>query len=225
MSTVDFTNLAPSKDADYIPSSEKKEEDTNLELRGKVEFKKKSWFDRMFSDFKKGFPYIFWKVIVPEAGSMAFDNITNLLRDSLFGGSSIPTRSSGRKRGYYNDMEYSDYYDARNGRRDNRRGEKIEKRSYDEFIFTNRLDVEDIIVALKKQAHRERNVSVSDLYYIIKKELKENKYPSEIIALLEQPEYTDTGYGWYYEDLQSARVEAIGRDRYCLDLPRAVAIK
>lgn len=225
MSTVDFTNLAPAKeDQDYIPGENKETEKESLpELRGKVEFKKKPWIQRVFFDFKRSWPTLFWTVIVPEAGAIAFDNISSLVRDSLFGGTSVPS-SSRRRKGYYNDMEYSDYYDARNGKKSSR-DVHIEKRSYDEFIFTDRLDIEDIIASLKKQAYREHKVSVADLYSIIKKQLKQAKYPAEIIEMLEKPEYTDLSFGWYFEDLQDARVEVLGRDRFCLDLPKAVAIK
>lgn len=227
MSTVDFTNLAPVKsDADYIPN--KKEDNEELpEMRGKIEFKKKPFAQRVFSDFKKGWPHLLFDVILPEAGSLAFDSAMNLLRDCIFGSS--PAASSYRRRGkgYYNDVvEYSDYYDARNGRPSNNgRNERMQKRSYDEFIFTDRLDVEDIILALKKEAHRDHKVSVSTLYSIIRRELKNNKYSTEIISMLESPEYTDESWGWYIEDLQDARVEVLGRDRFCLDLPKAVAIK
>lgn len=229
MSTVDFTNLAPNSesDQDYIPGGNKEEEKEQAlpSLRGKVEFKKKHWIERVFSDFRRSWPTLFWNVIVPEAGAIAFDNISALVRDSLFGGSSVPS-SSRRRKGYYNDMEYSDYYDARNGgKKGQTKNTNVEKRSYDEFIFTDRLDIEDIIASLKKQAYREHKVSVADLYSIVKKQLKQAKYPPDIIELLEKPEYTDLSFGWYFEDLQDARVEILGRDRFCLDLPKAVAIK
>lgn len=238
MAASDWTNMVPGKDGtvkDYTPTNavtetEKKNPDVGPEieqLRGKVEFKHKSWICRTLTDFKRNWPTMLLTVFLPEAGKIflnkTFDVIySTIFNEPYYGGSS---RNSGY---FFKDNRVVDYtaayFDARSGAGNTSSRQDLNKYRYDEFIFTSRFDVEDIIGMMVAQAKADKKVSVSDLYSIIRRTLKKNHYPREIIAMLETEKYTDDNYGWYYEDLRNAMVGTAGRDRYFLDLPQETAI-
>lgn len=218
MATVDFTNLNPE------PKKDTEKEAPDISLRGEVEFKKTPWVVRTARDMKRIAPYMFWKIAVPEMGRILWNTLVEAGEKAIFGTSTI-RRSSDRRNS--NVVEYDGFFDKRDVRRTTR-DEEMVTRSYDEFLFTDKMDVDDIIVALVKQAKDDTVVSVSDLYFIIKRILKKADYPKEVIDLLESPQYTDNDYGWSYDDLRSARpgsVRTNGRTRYFLDLPEAKAIR
>lgn len=218
MATVDFTNLNPEKD------KKEEKEAPDISLRGEVEFKKTPWVVRTARDMKRIAPYMFWKIAVPEMGRILWNTLVDAGEKAIFG-TTTARRFSDRRNG--NVVEYDGFFDKRDVRRTTR-DEEMVTRSYDEFLFTDKMDVDDIIVALVKQAKDDTVVSVSDLYFIIKRILKKADYPKEVIDLLESPQYTDNDYGWSYDDLRSARPGSQrinGRTRYFLDLPEAKAIR
>ena len=217
MATVDFTNLNPEKGKEEKGAPD-------ISLRGEVEFKKTPWVVRTFRDMKKIAPYMFWKIAVPEMGRILWNTLVDAGERAIFG--TTTTRRNSRKDGSV--VEYDGYFDKRDTRRSTKDVDDTSTRSYDEFLFTDKMDVDDIISAIIKQAKDDTVVSVSDLYFIIKRILKKADYPKEVIDLLESPQYTDNDYGWSYDDLRSARpgsVRTNGRTRYFLDLPEAKAIR
>ena len=229
MAKTEWEEMVPDKGTttDYISDKKQEEKETpDVDLRGKVEYKKKGFLARATSDFKRHFPAILFGVAIPEMGKILFNNIVETMYSSIFGGS---YSGSGKRSGrgyYFNDSRVVEY-DKRNGRDKDSRNYDISKNktSYDEFLFTNRLDVEDILGILVSQARDDGKVSVADLYSIVRRTLKKRRYPTEIIEMLESPQFTDRNYGWYYDDLRTARVGVYGRDRYFLDLPDEVVIK
>lgn len=227
----EWENLVPSKNTsiqDYTPSGvQQKNEDEgpDVELRGKVEIKKKKWFERCASDFKKYFPKMLFGVAIPEMGKILITKTFDVIYSSIF---NEPYSGGGKPggKGYFfsngSVVDYDNFFDKKNG--NNVDILPSAKKSYDEFIFTNRIDVEDIIAILIRQAKEEGKVSVADLYSIIRRTLKKKDYPREIIAILASDNYRDNRYGWYYEDICNARPGIAGRDRYFLDLPTEVYI-
>ncbi len=219
MATVDFTNLNPEKE------KKAEKEAPDISLRGEVEFKKTPWVVRTARDMKRIAPYMFWKIAGPEMGRILWNTLVDAGERAIFG-TTTTRRNSSRKDGQV--VEYDGYFDKRDTRRSTREADDTTTRSYDEFLFTDQMDVDDIITAIVKQAKDDTYVSVSDLYFIIKRILKKADYPKEVIELLESPQYTDNDYGWSYDDLRSARpgsVRTNGRTRYFLDLPEAKAIR
>lgn len=231
---TDFTNLAPQSQGPVNTPAEKEKEVPEVELKGKIEIKKKSWGSRVVSDAKKCLPIMVWSNLVPRLGEIAFDELVEFGRSIIFGQPYVPGRATSRRgSGYYfkdnRVIDYDDMYygSGRRTKRDDRtaRQESRDTLSYDEFQFTDRMDVENILAAITIEARESRRVSISDLYAIIRRELKRQRYPKEIVSLLERSDYSDENYGWYYDDLASARVGTLRNGRFYLDLPEAIAIK
>lgn len=229
---ADWTNMVPGSDGkiqEYVPSNKKEEKNDipEVELRGKIEYKKKSWFERCASDFKRYFPKMLFGVAIPEMGKIFVTKTFDVIYNSIF---NEPYYGTGKKsNGYYFNnsrvVDYDGYFDARNSKNGRGYDGPMKKLAYDEFLFTNRIDADDIITRLQIKARDEGCVSVSELYSIIKRTLEKGNYPREIIALLKEDDYANTNYGWYYDDLRGVRPGIAGRDRYFLDLPEEVAIR
>lgn len=231
---TDFTNLAPKSGGttDYIPSNKEEEKSLpDVEFQGKIEYRKKPWWQRASADAKKAFPVMLKNNLLPRLGEIAFDEIVELGRSVIFGTPYVPGRTAARKGSSYffkdsRVVDYDDIYGDKRGRsNDARRTDRLGSLSYDEFLFTDRMDVEHILSALTIEAKEHHRVSISDLYAIIRLELKRQRYSKDVIAMLEKSDYSDENYGWYYDDLTYARVGTLRSGRFYLDLPEAVAIK
>lgn len=237
MAKADWENLVPGGKAgtttDYIsPNAPKKpeEEDVSdgMNLRGTVEIKKKPWLARTFYNFRRNWPKMLLSVAIPEMGKILVTKTFDMLYSTLF---DEPYNGGSRSRGGYyfnNGNRTFDYNEIYNGikKSDKSYYDSPSKGiAYDEFLFTSRLDCEEIIGRMLKQAREEGKVSVSNLYSIIRHTLKKNRYPQEYIEMLEKDQYTNNNYGWFYDDLRGVVPGVVGRDRYFLDLPEAVAIK
>ncbi len=236
MAKADWENLVPGGKAgtttDYVsPNAPKNTEEDDLSnamnLRGKVEIKKKSWLDRTFYNFKRNWPKMLFGVAIPEMGKILVTKTFDMLYSTLFDEPYSGGASRGNGYFFKNNrvFDYSEIYGGAKKQDKSYYDGPSRKIAYDEFIFTSRLDVEEIIGKMLKQAREEGKVSVSDLYSIIRRTLKKNDYPMEYIEMLEKDQYTNNNYGWFYEDLRNVRPGIVGRDRYFLDLPEAVAIK
>lgn len=229
MATSSWENMVPGSTTDYVPSNNTKKEEKeidipDIDLKGKVEFRKKNWFERKASTFKQTWPKALMEVVIPEMGKIFVNELFGTIYSSLFG--EAYKGNVGKGGGYFfknGVFDYSDIYGMKNRAPE---GTTVaHKMAYDDFIFYSRVDVEQIIMQMIKIAKADGKVSVSTLYSIIRHTLERGKYPKEIIELLQNDVYTNTNYGWTLDDLRFVRPGTIGRDRYFLDLPEVRVIK
>ena len=120
----EWENLVPSKNTsiqDYTPSGvQQKNEDEgpDVELRGKVEIKKKKWFERCASDFKKYFPKMLFGVAIPEMGKILITKTFDVIYSSIF---NEPYSGGGKPggKGYFfsngSVVDYDNFFDKKNG--------------------------------------------------------------------------------------------------------------
>lgn len=142
--------------------------------------------------------YILMDVFVPAIKKMISDIVCNGI-NMLLG---EPERS--RKGSNASRVSYRAYYDARDDRRES--SQKIRPSyNYDDIIFDNRGDAEDVLDRMGELVDRFDAVSVADLF--------------DMAGL--SCNYTDNKYGW--TDLSDARVDRV-HDGYVIRLPKATTL-
>lgn len=141
--------------------------------------------------------YIFMDVLVPSFKKMISDIVCNGI-NMLLG---EPNRDRSRPNG--SRVSYRAYYDQREDRQNSLRARA--NYSYDDIIFDDRGDAEEVLCRMEELIDRFQVVSVADLY--------------DMAGLTGN--YTDNKYGW--TDLRDARVERV-HDGYVIRLPRAATL-
>lgn len=143
--------------------------------------------------------YILLDVLVPTIKRAISDIVCNGI-NMLLG---EPTRSKSSLQGAK--VSYRSYYDQQNDRRDYARPRAQLNYSYDDVIFDNRGDAEEVLDRMEELLERFDVVTVADLF--------------DMAGI--SGNYTDNKYGW--TDLRNAHVERT-RDGYIIRLPRATSI-
>lgn len=199
---------------DYRPNSHRsKEESNNLPVekkkvqpvvKGKVVKKTnnvRKLTDIFVSEDAKNIKsYVLMDVLVPAVKKAISDIVTNGIDMILYGESG---RSKKRSTGDY--VSYNRYSSSDSRDRD-RDYSGSSRYSYDDIVFENRRDAEEVLDELYKILNKYHIVSVADLYDLV--DMSGN--------------YTDYNYGW--NNLNGADVIHT-RDGYILKLPRIVSIK
>ena len=197
---------------DYRPNSHRsKEESNNLPVekkkvqpvvKGKVVKKTnnvRKLTDIFVSEDAKNIKsYVLMDVLVPAVKKAISDIVTNGIDMILYGESG---RSKRRSTGDY--VSYN-RYSSSDSRDRNYSGSS--RYSYDDIVFENRRDAEEVLDELYKILNKYHIVSVADLYDLV--DMSGN--------------YTDYNYGW--NNLNGSDVIHT-RDGYILKLPRIVSIK
>lgn len=192
---------------EYRPNSHKsKAERQKLEkvVSGTVRTKKKNEIRKLTDvfiseDIHSVKNYILMDVLVPAVKDAIEDIITNGIRMILRGDT-----GSSRHRGNASYVSYNKYS---SDRREERRSDNKSRNgySYDDFIFDNRGEAEDVLDRMNELIENYGMVSVADLYDLVG----------------ESGAFTNNKYGW--TNLRNAEVVRV-REGYMLKLPKAFPI-
>jgi len=199
---------------EYKPNSHKYKEDQNRSssekkvekvIAGTVKSKKKSEirkFTDIFisEDINNVKSYILLDVLIPAIKKAISDIVTNGI-DMILYGETGKTKSNSTA----SKVSYRSYYDGRNGRRDYSAIRTKISYNYDDIIFDNRGEAEDVLSRMDELISTYGLVSVADLY--------------DLVGVTGN--YTDNKYGW--TDIRSASVIRV-RDGYMLKLPKALPL-
>jgi len=199
---------------EYKPNSHKYKEDQNRSapekkvekvIAGTVKSKKKSEirkFTDVFisEDINNVKSYILLDVLIPAIKKAISDIVTNGI-DMILYGETGKTKSNSTA----SKVSYRSYYDGRNGRRDYSAVRTKTSYNYDDIIFDNRGEAEDVLSRMDELISTYGFVSVADLY--------------DLVGVTGN--YTDNKYGW--TNIRSASVIRV-RDGYMLKLPKALPL-
>lgn len=195
------SNSHRSREQEHAPMEDRKMEKV---VTGAVRQRKKTGLSRAASTFMPGDvdsvkSYILMDVLVPSIKRAISDIVCNGI-NMLLG---EPTRGKGG--GNAAKVSYRQYYRDPDDRRDYARPRAQAQYSYDDIIFDNRGDAEEVLYRMEELLERFEVVSVADLF--------------DMAGI--SCNYTDNKYGW--TDLRSAHVERV-RDGYVIRLPRATSL-
>lgn len=196
------SNSHRSKEQAHEPMEDKKIEKV---VTGTVKQRKKTGLSRAASTFMPGDvdsvkSYILMDVLVPSIKRAISDIVCNGI-NMLLG---EPTRGKGGN-SIGAKVSYRQCYRDPDERRDYARPRVQAQYSYDDIIFDNRGDAEEVLYRMEELLDRFEVVSVADLF--------------DMAGI--SCNYTDNKYGW--TDLRSAHVERV-RDGYIINLPRATSL-
>lgn len=196
------SNSHRSKEQAHEPMEDKKIEKV---VTGTVKQRKKTGLSRAASTFMPGDvdsvkSYILMDVLVPSIKRVISDIVCNGI-NMLLG---EPTRGKGGN-SIGAKVSYRQYYRDPDERRDYAKPRAQAQYSYDDIIFDNRGDAEEVLYRMEELLERFEVVSVADLF--------------DMAGI--SCNYTDNKYGW--TDLRSAHVERV-RDGYIINLPRATSL-
>lgn len=196
------SNSHRSKEQAHEPMEDKKIEKV---VTGTVKQRKKTGLSRAASTFMPGDvdsvkSYILMDVLVPSIKRAISDIVCNGI-NMLLG---EPTRGKGGN-SIGAKVSYRQYYRDPDERRDYARPRVQAQYSYDDIVFDNRGDAEEVLYRMEELLERFEVVSVADLF--------------DMAGI--SCNYTDNKYGW--TDLRSAHVERV-RDGYIINLPRATSL-
>lgn len=190
---------------EYKPNSHKSKEDEKKKVesvvKGRVKTKKKSEvrkFADVFipEDMANVKQYIVSEVIVPAIKKTISEIVDMFLYPD----------GSGRKRSSTNSrVSYTNYYDRRDDR-----ARVVAPRGgyqYDDIIFDNRGEAEEVLEKMDELIETYGVVSVGDLY--------------DLVGISNQSSYTDQKYGW--TNIRTAQVVRL-RDGYMIKLPKVLPI-
>lgn len=185
---------------DHEPLPERK---TEKVVTGTVKQRKKTGLSKAGSIFMPGDvdsvkSYILMDVLVPSIKRAISDIVCNGINMLLGEPDRGKPGSPGAK------VAYRKYYQSED-RRDYARPRAQAQYSYDDIIFDNRGDAEEVLYRMEELLERFDVVSVADLF--------------DMAGI--SCNYTDNKYGW--TDLRSAHVERV-RDGYIINLPRATSL-
>jgi hypothetical protein len=189
------------KSAEHPPIPERRAQKV---VTGEVSQRKKTGLSKAASTFLPGDvnsvkSYILMDVLVPSIKRAISDIVCNGINMLLGEPSRGKSASAGAK------VSYRQYYQDRDDRRDYARPRAQTQYSYDDVIFQNRGDAEEVLFRMEELLDRFDAVSVADLF--------------DMAGI--SCNYTDNKYGW--TDLSSAQVERV-RDGYVIRLPRATSL-
>lgn len=190
--------------------SDKKEKHVQKVVKGNVKTKKKPAAKKVGEaiigeDVEEVKSYLLWDVFIPAVKDTIADLVKKGIDALLFGGAHSPKNI--RRDRNYSRASYSDYYDRNRreyDRDERRRPRKPNRRAvhdFDDIVFSDRYDAENVLQSLVDITMDYGMVSVADFY--------------ELSG--EEPQYTDNKYGW--GELRDAKVVRV-RDGYVLDLPK-----
>ena len=179
------------------------ERKTEKVVTGVVKQRKKTGLAKFSSIFLPGEvssvkDYILTDVLIPSIKKGIHDIVCNGI-DILLGENLKKSNNPAGK------VSYRQYYKDSDDRREYARPKAQSTYSYDDVIFDNRGDAEEVLCRMEELLTRFDVVSVADFFDL-----------SGISC-----SYTDNKYGW--TDLQEARVERV-RDGYIIVLPRATSL-
>jgi len=199
---------------EYKPNSHKSKEDqkgsipekkVEKVIAGTVKSKKKSEIQKftdvfISEDINNVKSYILLDVLIPAIKKAISDIVTNGI-DMILYGETGKTKSNSTA----SKVSYRSYYDGRNGRRDYSAVRTKISYNYDDIIFDNRGEAEDVLSRMDELISTYGLVSVADLY--------------DLVGITGN--YTDNKYGW--TNIRSASVIRV-RDGYMLKLPKALPL-
>lgn len=194
------------------PSEHRKNDEQNKVVKGKVRVKKKAWTKRMAEAFgaREGqgiLDYIFYDIIVPATKNMIIDSISDGVAMAF--GESPRRRGRSRDRSARYDYDRVSYIERDRRRRDDDRRDlrySSSIRDYENIVFDNKDDADEVISTLVDIIDRDGQASVSQLYRA---------------AGVSEPDYAVGNYGWF--KLGSAYARRVS-DGYVLDLPKPVVL-
>lgn len=171
-------------------------------VTGHVQRKKKTGAQRLRDTFipedvEEVKSYIFEDIVVPAVKDAIMDTVRAFL--GVNGSASSRSSSAASKvsyRSYYNKNDYRDRSPSR----------PRDRFDYDDIIFKNRGEAEDVLSRMDELVETYGNVSVADFYDL---------------AGIDDVPYTYNKYGW--TDIRNASINRI-RDGYLIKFPRATAI-
>lgn len=186
---------------------ERREKHAAKIVKGNVKVKKKPAAKKvgdaiLGEDLKEVKTYLLWDVLIPAVKDTIADIVKKGIDAMLFGGTGAP-RNVKRERGYSR-ASYSNYYDRDRREREKSRGRRANRRAmhdFDDIVFSDRFDAENVLDCLVETTLDYGMVSVADFYELAGAEVS----------------WADNKYGW--GDLGDACVTRV-RDGYVLDLPR-----
>ena len=196
-------NSHRSKEENNLPSERKKVEPV---VKGTVKKKKNN--ARVLAntfiseDIQKVKSYVLMDVLIPAVKKAISDIVTNGIEMILYGETRDRRNSSSA-----HTVSYRSYYEDRD-RRDDRRSESRIRAgySYDDLVFDNRMEAEDVLNRMEEIIDQYKIVSVADMYDL-----------ANVSCC-----HTDYNYGW--SDIRSAEVISV-RDGYIIKMPKALPIK
>ena len=173
-------------------------------VTGDVKQRRKTGLSRAADTFLPGDvnsvkSYILMDVLVPSIKRAISDIVCNGVNMLLGEPNRGKSGSAGAK------VSYRSYYQDRDERRDYARPRAQAQYSYDDVVFNNRGDAEEVLYRMEELLERYDSVSVADLF--------------DMAGI--SCNYTDNKYGW--TDLRNAHVERV-RDGYIISLPRATSL-
>lgn len=197
---------------DYKPNSNRFKDEQKNKLpekkvekvvTGKVVTRKKSVFSKLSDEFisedaKNVKTYVLGEVLIPAIKKAISDIVTDGIDMILYGGS-----RGTRNRSTVDRVSYSSYSNRSSGVRDYRATAR--RYSYDDIIFANRADAEDVLTNLDELIDNFGLVRVADLFDLAGKTC----------------DYTANKYGW--TSIRSAEVVRV-RDGYLIKMPPAIPI-
>jgi len=196
---------------EYKPNSHKYKEDQKRAIpekkvekviSGTVKSKKKSEIKKfadvfISEDVTNVKSYILLDILVPAIKKAISDIVTNGIDMILYGGTGKTKSNTAASK-----VSYRSYYDSR---RDYSAVRTKTGYNYDDIIFDNRGEAEDVLSRMDELVSTYGLVSVADLY--------------DLVGITGN--YTDNNYGW--TDIRSASVIRV-RDGYMIKLPKALPI-
>lgn len=176
-------------------------------VTGSVKVKKKGAAKKaseafLGEDLKEVKSYLVWDVLIPAIKDTVSDLVKKGIDAMLFGGTSAPKNV--RRNGRRSSVSYSDYYDRQRDRDYRPRGRRPNRRAlheFDDIIFSDRRDAENVLDHLVDTTMKYGMASVADFYELAGEECS----------------YTDNKYGW--GELADATVSRV-REGYVINLPR-----
>lgn len=173
-------------------------------ISGNVKTKKKSGLHKLSDifiseDASNVKSYIVMDVLVPAIKKAISDIVTNGIEMMLYGETS-------KKRGNLSRISYNTIYsDDRRQVRDRR--SSINRYEYEDIIFDNKGEAEEVLRCMDEIAETYKLVSVADFY--------------DLVGITGN--YTDIKYGWDRDAMRMASTVRV-RDGYIIKLPRALPL-
>ena len=200
-------NLKTKYSENDLPSSSVASKTHKPDIRTKTPKRWECLAGEAFNDAKD---YVVHDIILPAIRDLVYDTIGGVLYGSASRNRSVARPTS--------NTQYSTYYSMRNSRRYPSPGyddrdiiyaakARRSKTSYNDIIFNNRVEADEVLDVLLYNIEKYGRVSVADLL---------NECGIE-------PDYTDHDFGW--DALGTARVARTRDGGYYLVLPKPISIK
>ena len=198
------SNSYRSKNNNETSTTEKKK--VEKIVKGTVKPKKKNEIRKLADifisdDVANVKSYILMGVLVPSIKSAISDIVKNGIDMILYNGSPPTSKKTSNSQR----VSYRSYYDKDN--KNSKYEERNDYPEYDELIFDDRAEAEDVLYMMKELIEVYGTVSIADLY--------------DLVGITSK-NYTDNNYGWF--DLHRADIRSINGG-WLLKLPRTSPLK